>query len=507
MLFNSPQYIFFFLPIVVFVYFGLHKRNYFTAGKSWLVICSLFFYGYWEPKYLFLILVSILANYSIGVSLHRSRKKQYSSKKGKHVPERKLLLVLGIIFNLSLLAYFKYVDFFITNINNLFDSQIPILNILLPLAISFFTFQQIAYLVDCYQVDTQEYEFLNYCLFVTFFPQLIAGPIVHHREMMPQFVKTEGKVLNWNNISIGMFIFIIGLFKKVVIADSLAVWANAGFGSDRALQFIEAWGASLSYTFQLYYDFSGYSDMAIGAALMLNIKLPVNFNSPYKAQNIQDFWRRWHITLSRWLRDYVYIPLGGSRKGSANTYASLIITFFLGGLWHGAGWTFVLWGLLHGIAMAIHRYWKTCGYHMHAFAGWLITFIFLNFTWVFFRADSFSDAVRMYKGMAGFNGFEISGAFARSNNLLSYIDNILLSLSGGSMIFMYVLAAKYFIIFGLIAFLIPNATQMIGFIPYNGNMNYKQSMHQAFVLSVLLFLSVLTFTGEQASSEFLYYNF
>ncbi|MGB6019807.1 MAG: MBOAT family O-acyltransferase, partial [Sulfurimonadaceae bacterium] len=266
-------------------------------------------------------------------------------------------------------------------------------------AISFFTFQQIAYLVDSYRGETAEYDFLNYALFVTFFPQLIAGPIVHHAEMMPQFASKWNLVKNYKNIATGLFIFSIGLFKKVVIADTFAKWATAGFDHAETLNLLEAWATSLSYTFQLYFDFSGYTDMAIGAALLFNIKLPINFNSPYKALDIQDFWRRWHITLSRFLRDYIYIPLGGNRKGSFRTYNNLLATFILGGIWHGAGWTFVFWGLLHGMALVVHRFWKSIGFTMPNILAWFITFNFINIAWVFFRAREWDDAIKVLTGM------------------------------------------------------------------------------------------------------------
>lgn len=251
---------------------------------------------------------------------------------------------------------------------------------------------------------TKQYDFLNYCLFVTFFPQLIAGPIVHHKEMMPQFANVRNKIINYKNIALGLFIFSIGLFKKVVIADSFAVWTTNGFDKATILNLFEAWATSLSYTFQLYFDFSGYCDMAIGAALLFNIKLPINFNSPYKALNIQDFWRRWHITLSRFLRDYIYIPLGGNRKGRLRTYVNLMATFIIGGIWHGAGWTFVFWGFLHGVALVIHRIWSELGFKMNKFLAWFITFNFINITWVFFRAKDWDDALKVLKGMFGLSG-------------------------------------------------------------------------------------------------------
>ena len=290
---------------------------------------------------------------------------------------------------MALLGYFKYSDFLIANVNFAFGTQISHLNLLLPLAISFFTFQQIAYLVDCAALKgAKRYDFLNYCLFVTFFPQLIAGPIVHHEEMMPQFAKARNKIINYKNIALGLFIFSIGLFKKVVIADTFAVWATEGFDMAASLNLIEAWVTSLSYTFQLYFDFSGYCDMAIGAALFFNIRLPINFNSSYKALNIQDFWRRWHITLSRFLRDYVYIPLGGQPQGQG---ANLAATFVIGGIWHGA-------------ALVVQRIWSELGFRLNKFLAWFITFNFVNIAWVFFRAKEWDDALKVLKGMFGLSG-------------------------------------------------------------------------------------------------------
>ena len=361
------------------------------AAKSFLVFASLFFYSWWNPAYLPIILSSMLFNYVIGLSLSKEWKNSKISKK--------ILLTLGTSANIALLGYFKYADFFIANLNNLLNTDVGLLHLALPLAISFFTFQQIAYLVDSYRGETKEYDFLNYANFVTFFPQLIAGPIVHHKEMMPQFATATNKVKRYSNISIGLFIFSIGLFKKVIIADTFAIWATTGFDHAPILNMAEAWVTSLSYTFQLYFDFSGYTDMAIGAALLFNIRLPINFNSPYKASSIQDFWRRWHMTLSRFLKEYIYIPLGGNRKGEFRTYCSLMATFLIGGIWHGAGWTFLFWGFLHGIAIVIHRAWNKMGFRLNALVAWFITFNFINVTWVFFRAKEWEDAMKVLKGM------------------------------------------------------------------------------------------------------------
>lgn len=400
MLFNSPVFIFLFLPLVLAVYFFLNRCRLILAGTSWLVLASLFFYSYWNPLYLPLILGSMLVNYALGTALGKNAQeaKKYS---------RKIVLTVGITANLSLLAYYKYADFFLENVNQLSGSTTSLLNLALPLAISFFTFQQVAYLVDSYQGQTREYDFLNYCLFVTFFPQLIAGPIVHHGEMMPQFAKSRTKVLNYRNLSVGLFIFILGLFKKVVIADTFAVWATIGFDKSPELSCVGAWIVSLSYALQLYFDFSGYTDMAIGSARMFNIHLPLNFNSPYKALNIQDFWRRWHMTLSRWLRDYLYIPLGGSKRGPGRTYINLFLTFFLGGLWHGAGWTFVLWGAMHGAGTAVHKFWQRFNIRMPRWSAWLLTFLFVNFAWIFFRASSFDEAEKLLSAMFSFQGYRL----------------------------------------------------------------------------------------------------
>ena len=386
MLFNSYEFIFIFLPVIL-------------GAKIWLVVGSLFFYSYWNVIYLPLILLSIFVNYGVGLSLVNHEKIRISSK---------TILSFGIVFNLGLLGYFKYTDFFLDNFNGIFGTNIPLPHIILPLGISFFTFTQIAFLVDAYKQEAKEYSLVNYMLFVTYFPHLLAGPILHHKEMMPQFASKYNWVKNYRNIALGLFIFSIGLFKKVVIADTFAVWANAGFDTATTLNLIEAWATSLSYTFQLYFDFSGYTDMAIGISLMFNIKLPINFNSPYKALSIQDFWRRWHMTLSRFLRDYLYIPLGGNRKGNIRTYVNLITTFLLGGLWHGAGWTFIIWGLLHGIALAIHRLWQSLGFRMNKILAWFITFNFINITWIFFRAKDFESAIKVLGSMFSLDNVVLS---------------------------------------------------------------------------------------------------
>jgi alginate O-acetyltransferase complex protein AlgI len=400
MLFNSYEFIFAFLPIVFFVYFYLNKQNQTALSKYWLFASSLFFYSWWNIIYLPLILVSIIANYFIGIRLRDSL--NYCGGR------RKALLIFGLAFNLSLLGYFKYTDFFITGINFAVGTEFNLLHLALPLGISFFTFQQITFLIDAYNGEIEKYDFLSFAVFVTFFPQLIAGPIVHHKEMMPQFQDSQNTRVNYRNIGVGLFIFSIGLFKKTAVADFFSKWATPAFDISPKLTFLEAWATSLSYTFQIYFDFSGYTDMAIGAALLFNIRLPINFNSPYCALNIRDFWRRWHITLTRFLRDYIYIPLGGNRKTEFCTYGNLMATFFIGGLWHGGGMTFLVWGGLHGAAMIAHRFWASLNLKMNACLAWLITFLFINTTWVFFRSETWTDAIKILRAMWGWEGINLT---------------------------------------------------------------------------------------------------
>lgn len=393
MLFNSYEFLFLFLPITVLVYFFLiHKQRIFLS-RLWLVVASLFFYSWWNVIYLPLILLSMFVNFGIGRILTTKFQDQLWMKKS--------WLIIGIVFNVGLIAYYKYSDFFLQNINSLFDTNFPLLNLVLPLAISFFTFNQIAFLVDCHQGKTKERNFVNYCLFVTFFPHLIAGPIVHHKEMIPQFEDQETQRFHAHHFAQGLLLFAIGLFKKVIVADSIAHWVGEGFQASY-LTMIEAWTTALSYTFQLYFDFSGYSDMALGLALMFNIKFPLNFNSPYKANSIIDFWRRWHMTLSAFLRNFIYIPLGGNRKGEPRKYANLMATMLIGGLWHGASWTFVFWGGLHGFALVINHLWRKLGFSMNWLLGRVLCFLFVIIGWVFFRAESFDQALIILKGMINF---------------------------------------------------------------------------------------------------------
>jgi len=396
MLFNSYVFIFLFLPITLLIYFGLNKRKWTRLSILWLIFISLVYYGWSNPIYVLLIVGSILFNFATGTWLTRSS--------GADRLKKKFVLILGISGNLLLLGYFKYADFFISNFNFFSHSQVPLLHIALPIGVSFFTFTQIAYLVDAHRGEAEEYPLSVYALFVSFFPYLLAGPIIHHKEVATQYNPLREKVLDYRNMTGGLYLFFIGLFKKVVLADTLAGWVSNGFDHAVTLTLVEAWVASLSYTLQLYFDFSGYTDMALGSAEMFNIKLPINFNSPYRSFNIQEFWRRWHITLGRFVRNYIYIPLGGNRGSEIRTFFNLMVVFFLVGLWHGAGWTFVVWGCLHGGALVIHRWWRKFNIRMPRFLAWVLTFNFVNAAWIFFRAKTFGDAMRVLKGMMGMNG-------------------------------------------------------------------------------------------------------
>ena len=395
MLFNSYEYLIYFLPLALAAYFLLGRRA--TWAVGWLVACSLFFYGWWNPKYLPLILASIAFNFAIGRALHRGSQRVLGLSKG----HAKALLACGIGANLLLLGVFKYADFAVRNAADLSGLPLALPHIVLPLGISFFTFTQIAYLVDVHRGQAKEPSLLNYALFVSFFPHLLAGPILHHSEMMPQFASPSNKRPQSFHLAAGLFLLVIGLVKKVCIADPLAPVAAVGFDHPEALSALGAWLSVLAYTLQIYFDFSGYTDMALGAARMFNIQMPVNFDSPYHSTDIREFWRRWHMTLSRFLREYLYIPLGGNRLGDAHTAVNVMATFLLGGLWHGAAWTFVAWGALHGAGLVCLRAWERTGHRLPRAIAWAVTFLFVMVTWVFFRASSLPAAGAMLRAMAG----------------------------------------------------------------------------------------------------------
>ena len=385
MLFPTFTFILGFLPVTVIVYFLLSER-YPQLSRVWLIIASLVFYSWFNWSYFFIIAGSILFNWFFAQMLY--------------CKSSRITLSLGIIGNILLLGYFKYYDFFVENVNALFGTAWTLKHILLPLGISFFTFQQISFLQQVFSGTLQKrYSFSSYCLFVCFFPQLIAGPIVLPDEMMSQFDNPENRRINTANIAAGLFVFALGLAKKILLADFFAEFADSGFAGCSG-NFFTAWRSVLAYMFQIYFDFSGYCDMAIGTALFFNINLPVNFNAPYRAENIADFWRRWHITLGRFLMSAIYIPLGGNRCGKVRTCVNLMLTFFISGLWHGASWLFVLWGAMHGAALTIHRIWsRFLGRSMPRVPAQILTFFFVMLAWVPFRAVNWDSAKSIYKAM------------------------------------------------------------------------------------------------------------
>ena len=414
MLFNSYTFLFAFLPVTLLGFYVLTTRAPRKVALGWLIVASIFFYGWYRPENLLLLGVLLILNYGAGSYL------------GRHsgTPRGRMILALGIAINLGVLGYFKYANFFIEMVNAVFPAHWAAANIVLPLGISFFIFQKIAYLVDAYHGRARGYSFIDYCLFVTFFPQLIAGPIVHHTEVVPQFSRRERYRPNAEDLSVGLTQFCCGLFKKVVIADRMALYATPIFdatASGSVPGFVDAWIATLAYTFQLYFDFSGYSDMALGLGRLFGIKLPLNFDSPYKAVNITEFWRRWHITLSRFLRDYLYIPLGGNRKGPTRRSVNLMVTMLLGGLWHGAGWNFVIWGGLHGVFLVIHHAWRALrsrkvssddpGSVFGMWGGRALTFFVIMLAWVFFRASTLGAAGKMFTALFGMNAIDWHSSF------------------------------------------------------------------------------------------------
>jgi alginate O-acetyltransferase complex protein AlgI len=410
MLFNSNTFLFAFLP-TVFVGFLLISR-YLSASYAqlWLAAASIIFYGWANWGFVPLLLLSITVNYIVGQSLSRRRTMGLPTSG---------ILGCGVGFNLLLLGYFKYAGFLDANVQAVAGVSLGLMGVVLPIGISFYTFTQIAFLVDAAKGEAAEYDFKRYVLFVTFFPHLIAGPIIHHKEMMPQFARLVPKGETLENLSVGLVLFAIGLAKKCLIADPLGSFASPIFARAEAgeeLHFFIAWSGVLAYTFQIYFDFSGYSEMAIGLARMFGVKFPANFNSPYKASSIVEFWRRWHMTLSRFLRDYVYVPLGGNRKGAPRRYVNLMAVMLVGGLWHGASWTFVLWGGLHGAYLLINHAWNAaCDKHLFpasavrvvGHASWALTFFAVTIAWVTFRAESLDGAFRLYQAMLLFDGLSL----------------------------------------------------------------------------------------------------
>jgi len=474
MVFSSLEFLLLFLPITVMGYYLLLGRSGNRPGLplGWLFLASLFYYAYWKPENIFIILGSLFVNYFLAGAISSAEK------------TRKPLFLLGLLLNLGALAYYKYTDFFLDSLNSL-GADLPLQGIVLPIGISFFTFQQVAYLSDIYtkKHDPTGQGFLHYGLFVCFFPQLVAGPIVHHHEMMPQFA-AGGREVHWDCIYRGLIMLSIGLAKKVLIADNLSPIAKYAFDTASVLNTTDVLFSSVCYSLQLYFDFSGYCDMAIGCAFFFGIELPWNFNSPYKSANIQDFWRRWHITLSRWLRDYLYIPLGGSRSGTGRTLCNLFLTFLLGGLWHGAAWTFVLWGAMHGAALAVHRVWKSTGRSLPKLIAWPLTLLFVNVAWVLFRAPDFACVEKFTNGLFA-GGRKLSGAL---------VDTVIQT----SLIPSKPVLRIFFVVVCLIALFAPNSQTLLKKVP-------GRRIH--FWAVFLLVLSLAFLCIPEKPQEFIYFQF
>ena len=524
MLFNSYEFLFLFLPVVFAGFFWLARFDH-KLGALWLAFSSLFFYGWWSPKYVGLLLISAVINYSLAYVVGHKRSRTHA----------KIILIFAIAANLSLLGFYKYANFFINTTNWMSGGSLHLVDIVLPLGISFFTFTQIAFLVDVYRGVAREYNFIHYLLFVTYFPHLIAGPVLHHGQMMPQFAQRQTYRLQLDHVALGLSIFTFGLAKKVLLADNFAdyaepVFAAAGLGIQP--DFIEAWTGALSYTLQLSFDFSGYSDMAIGISMLFGVKLPINFNSPYKAANIIDFWRCWHMTLSQFLRDYLYIPLGGNRNGKIMRHVNLMITMLLGGLWHGANWTFVIWGGLHGLYLVVNHAWRslvagrlsTQGIpaRIYYLAAMLVTFLCVVIAWIFFRAQSFSSAILVLKGCFGYGGISLPSKLGALVDSLGYLGSLLpagmsyggvflnipgLGSVGGIAPFARLLA------FGLlIVWLAPNTQQFFNFVEqtgkraklFNWTISWQPKPMVGFIIGCVFCLAI---SKLDKVSTFLYYQF
>ena len=479
MLFNSYVFLLLFLPAVFAGWHLLIRYGKFSVAKFFLVLASLWFYGYFKPEYLIILVISLLLNYLLCIKIWSSGS----------TAVRRTMLTLGCVLNVGILVYFKYTGFLLENCNLLFNTGFAPFKVLLPLGISFYTFQQLSFLIDAYRKVNSKVPLTDYALFVTFFPQLIAGPIVLPHEMLPQFNDPSKRNICWSNMNRGLFLFSCGLMKKCFLADTLAIIANTGFDSNTPLNFSEAWFVSLAFTFQLYFDFSGYCDMAMGIGKFFNIDLPLNFNSPYKSTDFQSFWRKWHITLGRFMMNYLYIPLGGNKNGIVRTCINLLIVFVISGIWHGAGWLFLLWGGLHGAGILINRVWHKCVLKKHP--DWelpdipavIVTFFFVNIFWVFFRATTLRRAGEIIAGMFDFTKLEwLTKAFKQAIDDHGFEKDAVMMICGIAV---------------LIAFFSPNAQEI--------SQKLENRPRTRMILSVLFMTIGFLCVGRL--SPFLYFNF
>ncbi len=503
MLFNSYIFIFIFLPAVLLGWYGLNRCKQYKLANLFLAGMSLWFYGYFNVYYLAIILSSICLNYILSFLLTLVPADSPRSR-----PLYRIGLWTGVFLNLGILFYFKYYDFFIENINYAFHTDYTLKHILLPLGISFFTFQQLSFVIDRCLGKSEHYSFLNYITFVTFFPQLIAGPIVLYKEMIPQFEDISRRRFDVSSFSRGICLFVLGLSKKVLLADTFALVVNYGFAQTFSLDSVSTVAVILSYTFELYFDFSGYSDMATGLGKMFNIELPVNFNAPYRSCSMKEFWQRWHITLSRFFITYVYIPLGGSRKGRARMLLNTFLVFLLSGLWHGAAWTYVAWGAMQGMLVV----WDNLGiigisgreekrparFHIPAWLGWIFTFTLFNMSLFFFRSQSMDGAIQLFRNLFSgtFNGkvYEIAAQLDLSE--LYVVRQVLDMAAPGLVNYMYLafllllLVLSFFLVFG------PTA--------YERTMRGELTSGRCWMICILLVWCIISLSQV---SIFLYFNF
>ncbi len=474
MLFSTPEFIFLFLPVVTLLTFWIGRYSDLGA-KLFLILASIYFYTVSGVLDVIVLAVSLAANFALARAIERGR-----FARG--------FLAFGIALDVLILGYFKYFDFLTDTVNSAFGREVSHGEFRhLPLAISFFTFQQIAFLIDVHRGNIKRPNLLNYVFFLFFFPHLIAGPITSYLPISHQVDLKRVFTPRVRNICFGLALFAVGLAKKVLIADPLGAYVRPFFDNQDALGFGTAWLAALGYSFQIYFDFSGYSDMAIGLGVIFNIRLPLNFASPYKSRSIQEFWRRWHITLSNWLRDYVYISLGGNRRGQLRTYGNLIATMLIGGLWHGAGWGFVLWGLAHGLALAANRWYTRSGLpRIPKWAGWLVTFLFVTFTWILFRSANLEGAATHLLAMV-----DVSSIARDSYRPFLRVAEL------NRMIALVAFA-------GAIAFLAPPAMQIAGatILP-----DRRLAFRVALFCGALFGLAVISFTGASSTNEFIYFRF
>jgi len=498
MLFNSYEFLFIFIPIVTVGFILIHRIST-KGGLLWLTFSSFGFYAWWDVNYFLLLLISIFFNYSVSKVLIKG------SMVGKY---KFYILWLGLFVNLTLLGYFKYANFFIGNFSSAFKLDFDNSDLIVPLAISFYTFQQIAYLVDSYRNVVPDYKLSHYVLFVTFFPQLIAGPIVHHKDLIPQFKGMYKRALENQNVQIGISIFIIGLFKKLILADGLSEYADPLFfnaSSGVKIDLASAWVGSTAYMFQIYFDFSGYSDMAIGLARVFGVKLPINFNSPYKARSIISFWKRWHMTLSKFMRDYVYIPLGGNRHGKVVYIYSILVTMLLSGLWHGAGWNFVLWGLLHGLLIVMNYMWTSISkdyfleelsnFMLVKFSYRVLTLSCILFSWILFRSNDLDTAFVVFSAM-----FDVSSISNMNINLIP-INRVREFLTVTLLLFVVLYLPNTSDIF-------KKYSPALGYLPnkviFFDILCWKPNLTNSIIYGVMGLISIL---HMQRIKEFIYYSF